>query len=288
MKNSVLADRISDLIAATGKTLREIEAETGLSYTALSNYQNNKQTPSATVVCLLADYFDVTSDYLLGRTNDPSAHPAATDELGLSAEAIQYIKRGFNTKPAPGFIRDYAYRTGNSVNPIIDIDDERSLLNYLERLDRLECSPEFLQFVDTKKLLCEILQDECFAHLIPLWRYSMLHRYNKINYSKKNKAFSKSPLFKEIEELVENHGYSLRYSVENYEDLLSEAIGIMLDGIHMKMATFFDFHQGIVPYSRVDACEFDSADNCWVDPDYSDISADIESLRHMTQEAQNG
>lgn len=38
-----------------------------------------------------ADFYGVTTDYLLGRTDDPSPHPSAVDELGLSNYAISRI-----------------------------------------------------------------------------------------------------------------------------------------------------------------------------------------------------
>lgn len=41
----------------------------------------------------LADFYGVSSDYLLGLTDDPSKKPAAADELGLSPVIIDEIKR---------------------------------------------------------------------------------------------------------------------------------------------------------------------------------------------------
>ena len=39
----------------------------------------------------LADLYNVTTDYILGRTDDPSRKPSAVDELGLSSSAINKI-----------------------------------------------------------------------------------------------------------------------------------------------------------------------------------------------------
>lgn len=38
------------------------------------NWENRGTLPSADVIIKLANYFDVTSDYLLGRTDNPQAH----------------------------------------------------------------------------------------------------------------------------------------------------------------------------------------------------------------------
>ena len=39
-----------------------------------------------------ADLYGVTTDYLLGRTNDPNPQPCAVDELGLSVKAVSEIQ----------------------------------------------------------------------------------------------------------------------------------------------------------------------------------------------------
>ena len=39
-----------------------------------------------------ADFYGVTADYLLGRTDDPSSKPSIADELGLSSNTVENIK----------------------------------------------------------------------------------------------------------------------------------------------------------------------------------------------------
>lgn len=38
------------------------------------DYEYGRVVPSATVLISLADYFDVSIDYLVGRSNDPARH----------------------------------------------------------------------------------------------------------------------------------------------------------------------------------------------------------------------
>lgn len=40
-----------------------------ISYSSLSKYETNKRFPSQDLLILMADYFGVSIDYLLGRTN---------------------------------------------------------------------------------------------------------------------------------------------------------------------------------------------------------------------------
>ena len=60
------ASRFSDLIEESGKKLVSIAEQTQISTGSLSRYQNGKTEPTATQIIKLAQYFGVTTDYLLG------------------------------------------------------------------------------------------------------------------------------------------------------------------------------------------------------------------------------
>lgn len=62
-----------------GKTIAQLRTEKGLlqkdlsvilsvSPSSISNYENGQYWPDLKAICELADYFQVTTDYLLGRT----------------------------------------------------------------------------------------------------------------------------------------------------------------------------------------------------------------------------
>lgn len=53
------------------KTLAEI---LGVSDAAVTMMEKSKRAPSFEVLCTLADYFDVSLDYLVGRSDDPTRH----------------------------------------------------------------------------------------------------------------------------------------------------------------------------------------------------------------------
>lgn len=48
---------------------KEIAAYLNVSIGTVSNYENNVHAPDYATLCRLADYFGVTTDYLLGRTS---------------------------------------------------------------------------------------------------------------------------------------------------------------------------------------------------------------------------
>lgn len=59
---------------------------------AISYYCDGSSSPDWETIVKIADYFGVSTDYLLGRTSDPHISPAATDDLHLSADSIKQMK----------------------------------------------------------------------------------------------------------------------------------------------------------------------------------------------------
>lgn len=62
-------ERIKELAKARGVTLGALEEKLGLSRNSIYTIKNKK--PSAERLQLIADYFNVSTDYLLGRTDNP-------------------------------------------------------------------------------------------------------------------------------------------------------------------------------------------------------------------------
>ena len=52
---------------------KEIASALGLTRSAYSNYENGYNAVPLDVLCALADYYHTSTDYLLGRTDDPSS-----------------------------------------------------------------------------------------------------------------------------------------------------------------------------------------------------------------------
>ena len=63
------AERLKELRLEKGITQDKLAAETGLSQAALANWENGRRSPTAAAVIVLAKYFNVTTDYLLGVTD---------------------------------------------------------------------------------------------------------------------------------------------------------------------------------------------------------------------------
>lgn len=64
------SERLKDLRLARGLSQAQLSKETGLSHTALVYWENKKRIPNAIAVVTLARFFGVTTDYLLGESDE--------------------------------------------------------------------------------------------------------------------------------------------------------------------------------------------------------------------------
>lgn len=76
-------DRLVILRKSNGLTRKALAEKFSISYSALSNYENNERFPDQEMLIKIADFFDVSVDYLLGRTNIKKAMPSIEDSSFL-------------------------------------------------------------------------------------------------------------------------------------------------------------------------------------------------------------
>ncbi len=60
------SERLKELRIEKGLTQRELAKATNLSQSALVHWEKDRRVPGADAVIALAQFFDVTADYLLG------------------------------------------------------------------------------------------------------------------------------------------------------------------------------------------------------------------------------
>ncbi|MCR2046330.1 helix-turn-helix domain-containing protein [Acetatifactor muris] len=63
-----VGQRLSQLRKERELGQKELAALLNMSIGTISNYENNVHAPDLATLCKLADFFQVTTDYLLGRT----------------------------------------------------------------------------------------------------------------------------------------------------------------------------------------------------------------------------
>lgn len=60
------AERLKELRLEKGMSQSQLSKSTGISHTAIVYWENEQRVPNANAIIVLAKFFSVTSDYLLG------------------------------------------------------------------------------------------------------------------------------------------------------------------------------------------------------------------------------
>ena len=68
------SEHLSFLRKQKGISLACLGEYLGVTDEAVRLLEKGKRSPSFEVLCALADFFDVSLDYLVGRSDDPSRH----------------------------------------------------------------------------------------------------------------------------------------------------------------------------------------------------------------------
>lgn len=75
----MLTERLSRLRIAKKRTHQDLADYLGITRQAYSNYESGKRDVDTSTLNKLADYYDVSIDYLLGRSNNPSRAEESND-----------------------------------------------------------------------------------------------------------------------------------------------------------------------------------------------------------------
>ena len=90
-----IGERLKDLRTAQKLTLEQLAAEVGISKSALGKYESdNGKDISPYSILVLADYYGVSCDYLMGRTETKNHPNTALHELHLGDASIDVLKTG--------------------------------------------------------------------------------------------------------------------------------------------------------------------------------------------------
>ena len=70
----IFAERVKTLRIKKNVKQSELGKIVGLTCTAISDIERGRRTTTLEKLCALADYFEVSTDYLLGRTDNPKTN----------------------------------------------------------------------------------------------------------------------------------------------------------------------------------------------------------------------
>ena len=90
-----IQERLKDLRVDKNLSLEELAKETGISSSALSSYENNEDKDiSLNSIITLAEFYKVSTDYLLGLTEINKSSVSDISGLKLDDETLDFLKSG--------------------------------------------------------------------------------------------------------------------------------------------------------------------------------------------------
>ncbi|SDC03212.1 DNA-binding transcriptional regulator, XRE-family HTH domain [Paenibacillus sp. UNCCL117] len=117
-----IGNRIAALREKQGMTQEDLSLKLDISRASLSHYEKNRREPDYDTLVNIANFFKVSIDYLLGRTEDP--------EMVLDTEVRLFVDS-------------------------LELSDERILQNFALTIDGKELTPEeakrFIAFVRAER-----------------------------------------------------------------------------------------------------------------------------------------
>ena len=84
-----LGDNLKALRAKFKFTQRDVAVRLNVSASVVAGYEQGNRCPSTEILCRLADIYQCSTDYLLGREHDK--HKLVLDVSGLSAQEIEAV-----------------------------------------------------------------------------------------------------------------------------------------------------------------------------------------------------
>ena len=94
---SEFANVLSELRRSRGLSQRQAANDLGVSQALLSHYENGLREPRLDLVSKMCDYYGVTADYMLGRTDKPDAARELAGQMRTVFDRLAEITGGAET-----------------------------------------------------------------------------------------------------------------------------------------------------------------------------------------------
>lgn len=91
--------RLRELREKNNIERQDLADDLHMSYSALSKYETNQRKADYETLIKIADYFEVTVDYLIGKTNNPNATIIKEDQwlFNLSDDEKEHLQSELQT-----------------------------------------------------------------------------------------------------------------------------------------------------------------------------------------------
>ena len=87
----MFANRIKNLRQSRELNQVQLSEKIGVKKQSVSNWENDNIMPSVEMLVKIADYFGVSTDYLLGRDSFMQSQVLSIDVTGLTKEQIEHV-----------------------------------------------------------------------------------------------------------------------------------------------------------------------------------------------------
>lgn len=71
---SEFSNKLKELRTSKNISQKQIASQLDIADRQYRRYENEEQQPTLPIIIKLANYFDVSLDYLVGRTDNPNSH----------------------------------------------------------------------------------------------------------------------------------------------------------------------------------------------------------------------
>lgn len=185
-----VGERITVLREAQGLSQRDLSdelAKLGLVVRreTITQWENGTRDLKTEYLAKLSEFFGVSADWLLGLTDAPERTPAAVDELGLSADAVDRLQMLHNVSQVPP--ESQRYSRSALLSDLLEDEDFTgwflaNCTQYVERIQRAASedyvlTPEYMAIsAELKKHGFEVATSEALAQrlfserIVPLLR----------------------------------------------------------------------------------------------------------------------
>ena len=100
----MMMERLSELRKARGITQQRVAVDLGMEQTSISAYEVGKYFPTVDALVKLADYFNVSTDYLLGLTDAKPRLAGPMDDATRYAASLFASLPGVYRERAIGYL----------------------------------------------------------------------------------------------------------------------------------------------------------------------------------------
>ena len=94
-RRSVLIERILDLMKKNGIKAAKLTADLGMGKSSVTDWKNKKAKPSYGALVKIAEYFNVSVDYLQGKTDDPNSDESIKSKIELPPDFMYSFYEGY-------------------------------------------------------------------------------------------------------------------------------------------------------------------------------------------------